>query len=146
MLFQLSSSAPLFLCRVQMALFLLLYPVSFIFHALHGYRWHFSLSCTRFSSDFVLKSGTDRTFPFPVPGFRLTSRSDRVQIALFILLYPVFVWLCAKIGYRLHFFFSCTRLLSFFLLCKGTDHAFPSPVPLVEYSPYNGVVLIFCSA
>ena len=117
------------LARVQIALFLLLYPVSIRFPAQIGYRSHFSFSCTRFSSDFPFRPGTDRHFSSPVPGFRPISRSDRVQITLFLLLYPVSVRFPAQIGYRSHFSFSCTRFPSDFPLRSGTDRHFPSPVP-----------------
>ena len=94
--------------RVQITLFLLLYPVFVCFPAQIGYRSPFSFSCTRFPSVFLLRSGTDHTFSTPVPGFRPFSCSDRVQITLFPLLYPVSVHFPAQIGYRSHFFYSCT--------------------------------------
>ena len=94
--------------RVQMTVFLLLYPVSVRFPAQIGYRSPFSCSCTRFPSVFLLKSGTDHTFSTPVPGFRPFSCSDRVQITIFLLLYPVSVRFPAQIGYRSPFSFSCT--------------------------------------
>ena len=115
--------------RVQMTVFLLLYPVFVHFPAQIGYRSHFFYSCTRFPSVFLLRSGTDHHFPAPVPGFRPFSCSDRVQITLFLLLYPVFVCFPAQIGYRSHFSFSCTRFPSVFLLKSGTDHTFPASVP-----------------
>ena len=94
-----------------------------------GYRRPLSSSCTRFPSDFPLRSGTDHTFSSPVPGFRPISCSGRVQITLFLLLYPVSVRFPAPVGYRLHFSFSCTRFPSDFPLRSGTDRTFPSPVP-----------------
>ena len=115
--------------RVQMTVFLLLYPVSVRFPAQIGYRSHFFYSCTRFSSVFLLKSGTDHTFSTPVPGFRPFSCSNRVQITIFLLLYPVSVHFPAQIGYRSPFSFSCTRFPSVFLLRSGTDHTFSTPVP-----------------
>lgn len=95
--------------RVQEAVFVLLYPVFVRLPAPVGYRRPLSSSCTRFSSDSPLRSGTDHTFPPPVPGFRPISRLDRVQEALFVLLYPVFVQFPAQIRYRSHFSASCTR-------------------------------------
>ena len=95
----------------------------------HGYRRPLSSSRTRFPPDFPLRSGTDCHFPSPVPGFRPFSLSDRVQIAIFLLLYPVSVRFSAQIGYRSPFSFSCTRFPSDFPLRSGTDRHFPSPVP-----------------
>lgn len=40
------------------------------------------------NTSFPLKSGTDRPFLSPVPGFRLNYRSARVQMATFAFLYP----------------------------------------------------------
>ena len=105
-----------------------------------GYKWHFSFSCTRFPSDFLLKSGTDDHFPSPVPGFRPISCSNRVQTTIFLLLYPFSVVFPTQIGYRRPFSCSCTRSLSFFLLKSGTDDHFPSPVPvLCRFSCSNRV-------
>ena len=115
--------------RVQMTTFAFLYPVSACLCAQIGYRSLFSFSCTRFPSDFRLSSGTDHSFPSPVPGFRLSLRSDRVQMNTFPLLYPVFVRLRAQVGYRSLFFFSCTRFSSKLPLRKGTDGHFCLPVP-----------------
>ncbi len=95
----------------------------------HGYRRPLSSSCTRFPSDFPLRSGTDYSFPSPVPGFRPISRSGRVQMTTFLFLYPVSVRFPAQIGYRSHFLFSCTRFPSDFPLRSGTDQPKPSPVP-----------------
>ena len=77
----------------------------------------------------MFRSGTDGHFPSPVPGFRPISCSDRVQMALFLLLYPVFVRFPAQIGYRRPLLLSCTRFPSDFPLRSGTDRHFPSPVP-----------------
>ena len=106
--------------RVQMALFFLLYPVSVRFPAQIGYRRPFSLSCTRFSSDFLLKSGTDDHFPSPVPGFRPISCSNRVQTTIFPLLYPFSVVFPVQTGYRSHFFLSCT--LAVVLMFSNQHH------------------------
>ncbi len=74
-------------------------------------------------------TGTGSTFRTPVPDQRTKSAFSRVQTTSFAFLYPVFVYFPAKIGYRSHFFFSCTRPT-----CKnehftGTDNHFRSPVP-----------------
>ena len=116
----LPSPPPYCSTRVQMALFFLLYPVSVRFPAQIGYRRPFSLSCTRFSSDFLLKPGTDHHFPSPVPGFRPISCSNRVQITIFLFLYPFSVVFPVQIGYRSPFSCSCT--LAVVLMFSNQHH------------------------
>ena len=74
--------------RVQIATFPLLYPVSVRFPAQIGYRRPLFRFCTRFPSDFPIRSGTDHHFLSPVPGLCHFPCSVRVQIALFSPLYP----------------------------------------------------------
>ena len=74
--------------RVQIATFLLLYPADALFPASHGYRRPFSFSCTRPTPFLPLPTGTDDHFSSPVPGRRFIFRFPRVQMTVFLLLYP----------------------------------------------------------
>ena len=74
-------------------------------------------------------TGTGSTFRTPVPDQRAKSAFPRVQTTTFAFLYPVFVQFPAKIGYRSHFSFSCTRPTCKISLPTGTDSLFCSPVP-----------------
>ena len=107
--------------RVQTTTFFFLYPVSVRFPTPVGYRSHFLFSRTRFPSDFLLRSGTDHTFPSPVPDRLLFFATLRVQEALFSLLYPYHFGLSQQIHFEeLHscrLDYPCPFFLAFLWKC-----------------------------